>query len=87
MGKFKIVELGYPQSRENEPITALIETELLVQQLENRIKKLEDNTTELIKRSGDITHDYWYYCQECLHNFEMDENFNYCPNCGRKIVR
>lgn len=61
------------------------------QQLESRIKELEqtieNNTTELIKRSGDITHDYWYYCQECLHNFEIDEEFNFCPNCGRRIVR
>ena len=58
-----------------------------VEQLERRIKELENNTTELIHRSGDLTHDYWYYCQECLENFEMDNNYNYCPNCGRKIIR
>ena len=91
MGKVEIVELGYPQSiiqRENEPITELIETELLVQQLESRIKELEDNqTTELIHRTGDLTHDFWYFCQECGENFEMDHGFNFCPNCGRKIIR
>ena len=46
-----------------------------------------DNVTELIHRTGDLTHDFWYFCAECLENFEMDENFNYCPNCGRKIIR
>lgn len=57
-------------------------------QLKERIKELEDNqTTELIHRTGDLTHDFWYFCAECLENFEMDENFKYCPNCGRKILR
>ena len=28
-----------------------------------------------------------YYCVKCHKTFEIDENFNYCPNCGRKIVR
>ena len=56
-------------------------------QLKERIKELEsEKTTELIHRRGDITHDYWYYCQECLQDLETD-NHNYCPNCGRKIVR
>lgn len=54
--------------------------------LESRIKELENNTTELIQRSGNITHDYWYYCQECLHDLETD-NQNFCPNCGRKIIK
>ena len=58
------------------------------QQLQTRIKELEDNqTTELIHRTGDLTHDFWYFCAECLENFEMDHGFNYCPNCGRKIIR
>ena len=60
-------------------------------QLQTRIKELEttveNNVTELIHRKGDLTHDFWYFCAECLENFEMDENFNYCPNCGRKIIR
>ena len=57
-------------------------------QLKERITELEANqTTELIHRTGDLTHDFWYFCAECLENFEMDENFNYCPNCGRKIIR
>ena len=46
-----------------------------------------DNVTELIHRTGDLTHDFWYFCAECLENFEMDNGFNYCPNCGRKIIR
>ena len=61
------------------------------EELESRIKELEktieNNVTELIHRTGDLTHDFWYFCQECGENFEMDENFNYCPNCGRKIIR
>ena len=60
-------------------------------QLQTRIKELEgtieNNITELIHRTGDLTHDFWYFCAECLENFEMDENFNYCPNCGRKIKK
>ena len=57
-------------------------------QLKEKITELEANqTTELIHRTGDLTHDFWYFCAECLENFEMDENFNYCPNCGRKILR
>ena len=60
-------------------------------QLKERIKEfestIENNVTELIHRTGDLTHDFWYFCAECLENFEMDENFNYCPNCGRKIIR
>lgn len=94
MEKFEIVELGYPQSiiqRENESISELIDTECLVLQLQTRIKELEgtidNNVTELIHRTGDLTHDFWYFCAECLENFEMDENFNYCPNCGRKIIK
>lgn len=56
-------------------------------QLKERIKELEsEKTTELIHRRGDITHDYWYYCQECFHDLETD-NHNFCPNCGRKIMR
>ena len=58
--------------------------ELKVKELEGTI---ENNVTELIHRTGDLTHDFWYFCAECLENFEMDENFNYCPSCGRKIVR
>ena len=94
MKNIEIVELGYPQSiiqRENEPISELIDTECLVSQLQTRINELEqtieNNITELIHRTGDLTHDFWYFCAECLENFEMDENFNYCPSCGRKIVR
>ena len=60
-------------------------------QLKEKINELEttieNNVTELIHRTGDLTHDFWYFCAECLENFEMDENFNYCPNCGRKIIR
>ena len=59
--------------------------------LKKRIKELEltieNNVTELIHRTGDLIHDFWYFCAECLENFEMDENFNYCPNCGRQIIR
>ena len=50
-------------------------------------KTIENNVTELIHRTGDLTHDFWYFCAECLENFEMDHGFNYCPNCGRKIIR
>ena len=61
------------------------------EELESRIKELEktieNNVTELIHRTGDLTHDFWYFCQECGENFEMDHGFNYCPNCGRKIIR
>ena len=61
------------------------------QENKHRIKELEgtieNNVTELIHRTGDLTHDFWYFCAECLENFEMDNGFNYCPNCGRKIVR
>lgn len=60
-------------------------------QLKERVNELEttieNNVTELIHRTGDLTHDFWYFCSECLENFEMDENFNYCPSCGRKIIR
>ena len=55
MEKVEIVELGYPQSiiqRENEPITELIETELLVEQLESRIKELE-KTIENMKSANE----------------------------------
>lgn len=69
----------------------LIDLQIENKQLKDRVNELEgtieNNVTELIRRTGDLTHDYWYYCQECLENFEMDENFNYCPNCGRKIIR
>ena len=61
------------------------------EELESRIKEMEktieNNVTELIHRTGDLTHDFWYFCAECLENFEMDHGFNYCPNCGRKILR
>ena len=86
-----------------------IECTETVEQLESRIKELEqtienmkaiagekiesinvvssvDYTTELIQRSGNLTHDYWYYCQECLQDLETD-NHNFCPNCGRKIIK
>lgn len=60
-------------------------------QLKERVNELEgtieNNVTELIHRTGDLTNDFWYFCAECLENFEMDENYNYCPNCGRKIIR
>ena len=66
----------------------LKELQIENKQLKESIKKLEANqTTELIHRTGDLIHDFWYFCAECLENFEMDENFNYCPNCGRKIIR
>ena len=62
-----------------------------IEELESRIKEMEktieNNVTELIHRTGDLTHDFWYFCQECGENFEMDHGFNYCPNCGRKILR
>ena len=62
-----------------------------IEELESRIKEMEktieNNVTELIHRTGDLTHDFWYFCAECLENFEMDHGFNYCPNCGRKILR
>lgn len=114
----EIVEFGYPQSiiqRENEPITELIETELLVEQLESRIKELEntienmkaiagekiksvgiitsvdypsDNTTELIEVFSNEC-GYIMQCTYCKekHSTDFQSKFNFCPNCGRKIVR
>ena len=91
MEKVEIVELGYPQSiiqRENEPITELIETELLVEQLENRINELEEEkTTEQIIEKYDyfglITNINKTKCCGIL----PINNENFCPNCGRKIIR
>lgn len=69
----------------------LIDLQIENKQLKEMVKELEgtieNNVTELIHSTGDLTHEFWYFCAECLENFEMDENFNYCPNCGRKIIR
>jgi uncharacterized paraquat-inducible protein A len=64
----------------------LIALQIENKQLKERIETFENNTTELIPRSGNLTHDYWYYCQECLQDLETD-NHNFCPNCGRKIIK
>ena len=91
--KNRIIEImiGDPQSiiqRENEPITDLIENVELIEELESRIKELEEEkTTELIIEKED------YY--GCLTNITKTKccgiapitNENFCPNCGRKIIR
>ena len=64
-----------------------IENKQLKESIKELEKTIENNVTELIHRTGDLTHDFWYFCAECLENFEMDHGFNYCPNCGRKILR
>jgi len=59
-----------------------------VEQLESRIKELENNTTEL---SDVFSNEYGYImeCNSCKYHFSTDfqSQFNYCPNCGRKIIR
>jgi hypothetical protein len=54
-----------------------------VEQLENRIKELENYTTELI-----TVKDFGFPEQmvECC-GFGGITTENYCPNCGRKIIR
>jgi len=86
----EIVELGYPQSiiqRENEPITELIETELLVEQLESRIKELENNTTELITEEEDYYGAMTNITKTKCCGIGPITNENFCPNCGRKIIK
>lgn len=92
MKNIEIVELGYPQSiikRENEPIS-LIGTEYLVSQLQTRIKELEgtieNNVTEVSEFFNDGVE--IFECNTCGMLMEANEPYNnYCPNCGRKIVR
>lgn len=59
-----------------------------VQQLESRIKELENNTTEL-----EIEREDFYgagfivmYKTKCC-GIAPITNENFCPNCGRKIIR
>ena len=84
-------EAGKLESENSDTQKELIDLQIENKQLKERVNELEqtieNNVTELIHRTGDLTHDFWYFCQECGENFEMDENFNYCPNCGRKIIR
>ena len=86
-----IINTYYLPDSEVERLESENDLKAKIEELESRIKEMEktieNNVTELIHRTGDLTHDFWYFCQECGENFEMDHGFNYCPNCGRKILR
>lgn len=61
-----------------------IECTETVQQLESRIKELENNTTELIEYIDD-ERDFCYKTKCC--DVQLTVSHNFCPNCGRKIIR
>ena len=86
----EIVEFGYPRSivqRDNEPITELIDTELMVEELESRIKELEsEKSTELKSEYKGYFSTTIYSCKKCNTEI-LRTSYNFCPNCGRKIVR
>lgn len=66
----------------------LIDLQIENKQLKERIKELENNTTELIEVFSNES-GYVMQCNSCKekHSIDFQSKFNFCPNCGRKIVR
>ena len=59
-----------------------------IQQPESRIKELENNTTELeIEREDFYGAGFIVIHKTKCCKIAPITNENYCPNCGRKIVR
>lgn len=63
----------------------LIDLQIENKQLKERIETLENNTTELITENDNVGL-IWHICKECKEVYSND-NFNFCPNCGRKIIK
>ena len=58
----------------------LIDLQIENKQLKERVKELENNTTTMIYNTDNIQHTM------CCA-FHVENIFNFCPNCGRKIIR
>ena len=59
-----------------------------VEQLETRIKELEEEkTTETKIQIQQIKKLNFHIEKTVCCNFVVRKNFNYCPNCGRKIKK
>jgi hypothetical protein len=67
----------------------LIDLRVENKQLKERVKELEgtidNNVTELIDSQYSSIIGQWMITKCC--NFLIKDNFNYCPNCGRKIKK
>ena len=82
----ELIDLRVELRVEKEKSKALEEysrgLELKVKELEGTI---ENNVTELIDSQYSSIIGQWMITKCC--NFLIKDNFNYCPNCGRKIKK
>lgn len=49
-----------------------------------KVEEVLKRTQVLHRKNGDIVLPHEIYCSRC--NRELEENFNYCPECGSELI-
>lgn len=65
------------------------DTDLTTEQIRD-LKERDKSKPPIYQVQGDERYEQepeWWMCPECEEVYDMDEDYDFCPNCGQRILR